>query len=63
MEQVTTLLAAVERLVRLEEQMKAIVKNVEHIDVCVDDLKRTIWKATGAVTVVVLFSSWIVRHL
>jgi chaperonin cofactor prefoldin len=55
---VSAIAEAVERIARVEERLQTLVKQVEHIDLCVDDLKRTIWKATGMVTAVVLLAGW-----
>ena len=43
-----------ERIAVLETQMSSLLSRIEHIDLCVDSLKRTIWQAAGGLTVVIL---------
>ena len=46
-----------ERLATLEIKMDIIEKSVEHLDKCIDDLKKTVWRASGAVAAIVLISN------
>lgn len=42
-----------ERLATLETQMQTLMQRLDHLDLCVDKLQRTIWQASGAVAVLV----------
>ena len=55
--------STLERLVRVEVNLENLSEKIHHIDLCVDDLKRTIWKASGAVTICILVAGWIFKHL
>lgn len=41
------------RIATLEEQVKTLYKQLDHLDICLDSVKRTIWAATGALGVIV----------
>lgn len=57
-----TMIAAVERLVRVEVRLESLVEHMKHMDFCVDDLKRTVWKASGALAIVMLIAGWFLKH-
>ena len=48
----------VERLAKVEVRLDTLVEQVKHIDMCVDSVKRTIWTAAGAMTIVMLIVGW-----
>ena len=43
-----------ERIATLEEQNRVVLNRLDHIDLCVDQLKRMVWQAAGAVAVLVM---------
>ncbi len=45
--------AILERVAKLEVHVSDLKTKVSHIDVCVDDLKQTIWRASGAVALAI----------
>ncbi len=55
-----------ERVAALEAVMngkEGVIDRLKHLDVCVDALKVTVWKATGALAVIVVGAQWALRHL
>lgn len=55
-----------ERIAALEAVMngkEGVVDRLKHLDECVDALKVTVWKASGALAVIVVISQWVLRHL
>ena len=43
-----------ERVAVLEEQNRVVLTRLDHIDLCVDNLKRVVWQAAGAVAILVM---------
>ena len=43
-----------ERIAVLEAQSKTVLQRLDHIDLCVDKLQRTVWQAGGAVSVLIM---------
>lgn len=46
-----------ERLASLETKMDTVIGRLDHQDVCIDKLKRQVWQATGAITIVILLAN------
>ena len=42
---------------------EGVIDRLKHLDECVDALKITVWKATGALAVIVVGAQWVLRHL
>ena len=55
-------ISTIEKLARLEVKVESLMEQIEHIDICVDSLKRTIWQATGAMTILVTIAAWLLKH-
>lgn len=54
-----------ERVASLEAAMngkEGVIDRLKHLDTCVDSLKVTVWKATGALAAVILVVQLMFRH-
>jgi predicted RNase H-like nuclease (RuvC/YqgF family) len=56
-------LAILEKTIEISLHGKGgVLERMEHLDKCIDGIKKTIWLATGAVMLVVALANWISRH-
>lgn len=51
-----------ERVATLEVTVKNVERKLDHIDLCVDDLKKTVWRASGAVAFILVLAQIFIRH-
>jgi hypothetical protein len=47
-----------ERIATIEEKLTRAIKDIGHIDTCVDSIKRAIWLATGIIVSSEFFLRW-----
>jgi hypothetical protein len=66
--QVERLAILSERLAILEKTIDislhgkgGVLERMEHLDKCIDGIKKTIWLATGAVVIVVAVANWLAK--
>jgi len=38
-----------------------VIEKLEHLDACVDSLKRSVWQAAGGLAVVVVLAQWLLK--
>ena len=50
-----------ERIATLEAKMDEVIRRLTHQDECVDKLKRQVWQAAGALTVIVLAANFFTK--
>lgn len=53
-----------ERVAALEAVMNGkggVIDKLEHLDLCVDSLKATVWKASGGLAVIVVLAQWLLK--